>query len=295
MTRLASLARVAAVAALFLLPTGCDEAGLFGSSLQCRADRDCDDGLTCSFNHCVVPEPNGLVVGARLTPRSDTGLVAQQVPRMELSGGPDIAVTLVTPVRLRGTVRPTDDPFVLNIPGEVELRAPGEIAGLEVRYSARSLDGLDATGDGFAMDVLPGRTYRGAFRPTDEAWPRVFFTVTPESVASGRLDIEVPSAADTRVLAGRVRFADYTPVKGARVVILSADGDVLGSDTTDDERGRFSIVADATFETIDVRVEPPRDSSLFPEFRVAGLSARDDLDLVAPHPPPRTTPIEARQ
>ncbi len=283
-----------AVVALLALPLGCDEAGLMSSSLQCRVDRQCDPGLVCSFNHCILPGRNTLSLGARISPRSDTGLVPQQVPRIELSGGPDIAVTLVTPVRLRGTARPAENPFVLNVPGEVELRADGDIDGLELRYLARSLDGVDAGGDGFTLDVLPGRSYRGAFRPTDESWPRVFFSVSAAEVASGRLDIALPGAEGTRTVAGRVRFADYTPVKGARVVVLSASGDVLGSDTTDDERGRFAVVADARFESIDVRVEPPRDSSLFPEFRSSGLSSGDDLDLVAPLPPPGTTAFEAK-
>jgi len=257
---------------------------LSSEPLPCRDDGDCRSSLRCELNYCTTPSTNQLQLQARITPRGDAGLVQQQVPALRLDGGPAITVTLLAPTELRGTVRPADDPFTLNVAGEIELRADGPITGLEYRYTARSLSGLDNRGDGFAMTVLPGQNYRGVFRPDDNQWPRVFFQTTAETIAQGRLDIVLPAKEAIATVSGRVRLADYTPINGARIVILSAAGEVLGRTVTDTERGRFSLAVVASFSTVDARIEPPENSNDFPEFRVSGLIVAADLDLVAPTP-----------
>jgi hypothetical protein len=282
-----------ALCLLVLALSGCDAAELVGSPLACRRDDECRDSLRCEYNFCTVPRANSLVLQARITPRADLGLVAQQVPRIDLSSGAAVSVTLLSPATFRGVVRPADDPFTVNVPGELEFRADGDIPGVDYRFTARSLDGLDALGDGFSTLLVPGRAYRGVFRPDGATWPRVFFTVTADTIAAGRLELQLPAATAIARVTGRVRFADYVPVRGARVVVLSPAGDVLGATTTDEERGRFELPVDQVFRSVDIRVEPPAGGVLFPEFRVDGLEVGTELDLVAPSAPAGTTTVSA--
>lgn len=282
---------------LLLALAACADGGVAApSDLVCADKADCRTGLTCSFNHCILPTPNRIVLGARIIPPPTSGLLPQQLPTLPLEDGPDHLVRLLAPTVLRGTVRPADNPLIANLEGELELRTPGEIPGLDYVFSARSLEGLDVSGYGFTLAVLPGRSYTGSFRPTDQTLPRHVFRLEPSEIATGRFDLRLPARDEYLRIEGRVMQSDYSPIGAARVVVLSAAREVAAVATTDMVRGRFEVLVPPGLTSFRVRVDPPESgSTVFPTFTTEILTwqAEHSFDLIVPELAPGTEPVEA--
>jgi hypothetical protein len=279
--------------AYLVLLAACDASLMLPSGVSCQRASQCETGLVCSFNQCVVSPENALSLQARITPPPTSGLLPQHLPALDLSAGPDLLVNLLPPVTLRGLVRhegESDD-----IAGTLELRASGDIDGLDFSFTTTTLDGLDRDGFGYALPVLPGRAYTGTFRPSAPDLPRHIFTVTAEEVSTGRYDVTLPASSSYRRVMGRVMRSDYTPISEARVILLTSARDVAGVAITDDMRGFFEVLLPPTIETLYVKVESPSDGPVFPEFTTGPLPAPSEsgLDLVVPDLPPGTEPIEA--
>lgn len=278
-----------------LLGACADAAAPLPEDLQCRSDRECELGLTCSFNHCITPGDNHLALKARITPPPPTQLLPQQIPLLTLGDAPDRLVQLLAPTIVRGTVRPAKDPFAANVEGDIVVRTSGDIPGLDFVFEAHSLAGLDVDGFGFSLALLPGRDYVGTFRPTDRTLPRHVFEIPAEALVGGRFDITLPRRVDYLVLQGRVRKSDYTAIAGARIVVLSATGEVAAVTASEAPRGTWEVLVPPDLTTFTIKTESPSDGPVFPEFTTPLLSyaAGAQIDLVVPDLPPGTEPIEA--
>ena len=271
----------------------CADGSALPQTSGCKNTTECNDGLTCSFNRCIVGAPNPLELKVRITPPPPSGLLPQQIPSLSLTSGPDLLVRLIGPTVLRGGVKFTGDAFALNVPGSIDLRAEGDIPGLDFAFTAPSLSGVDSDGYGYSMRVLPGRRYVGTFRPEDPTLPRHVFAITPEEVATGRFDVLLPAKADYRVLEGRVMRSDYTPIGSARVVVLTAAREVVGVASTEDVRGLFEVLVPPSVNEVFIKVESTGTSKVFAEF-VAGPFAipyEGLVDLIVPDLPAGTEPI----
>lgn len=269
-------------ALLALAAPACSEGALDVSVGACSSDNDCVDGRVCDFNHCVAPGQNQLVMQARVIPPANTELLPQQLPELTFAEGPDRLIRLVEPAVVRGVVRPRGDSFTVNVPGELEVTTPGEVAGLDHRFSARVVDGVDASGLGYTLRVLPGRRYAGTFRADDRTLPPFAFVLEPETIATGRFDVLLPNRADYVTIDGRVRAVDYTPIGGARVVALREDSSVVGITTSEPQRGQFSLTLPPDVTSVRLKVSAPDDGVVFPDFTTEPLSASGDADLVVP-------------
>jgi hypothetical protein len=178
----------------------------------------------------------------------------------------------------------------------IEVRTEGDIPGLDYVFEAHSLEGLDTEGFGYTLSLLPGRSYTGTFRPTDKTLPRHAFRLEPADIQKGRFDLELPARDDYLVLGGRVMKSDYTPIGGARVVVLSANSEVAAVTTSDPLRGQWEVLVVPTLTSFYVKTEPPADGSVvFPEF-VSGLLSyvpEAPIDLIVPDLAPGTEPVDA--
>ncbi|MCA9515354.1 MAG: hypothetical protein KC635_10455 [Myxococcales bacterium] len=273
---------------------GCESVDVAaGARLMCSSDSGCDGGLVCDFNYCVAPGDNHLWLKARVVPPTTSGLLAQQVPELSFATGPDLLIHLLAPVVVRGVVRPLGDTLTVNVPGELEVRADGEIKNLGYRFTAQVSNGLDENDDGYVLRVLPGRDYRGIFRPADGDLPPFSFTMTAADVASGRYEVLLPAAADYVHIAGRVRQLDYTPVGGARIVALADDDSVLGVANSESSRGFFSMTLPPGVAHVRLSVSAAADGAVFPDFVTEALDPGEDLDVRVPALPAGTEPIDA--
>ena len=153
-----------------------------------RCDGACEtDQAACDEADCGPSSPSALPWQLRVVPRADSGLPPQQIASL----GPGTTELILSgPLTVRGTMRPPDDPSIINVAGELAFRADGHIPGLTQRFAGRSLDGVDVSGDGFRVDLLAGLDYRVTFVPSDAAWPRMFFDLKASDLPrapSGRL------------------------------------------------------------------------------------------------------------
>lgn len=273
----------------------CADGAALPQPAGCQVAESCGEGMVCAFNHCILDAENPLELKVRVTPPPPSGLLPQQVPALSLADGPDLLVRLIGPSILRGGVRFAGDAFSINVPGTLELRTDGDIAGLDFSFTAPSLSGVDKDGFGYALAVLPGRRYAGSFRPEDPALPRHLFMVTPEEVATGRFDVVLPARGDYQKVTGRVMRGDYVPIPNARIVVLSTARDVIGVATSEDVRGLFEVLVPPGVTEVLVKVESTPNSPVFPEF-VAGpwaVSTSESLDLIVPALPASTEPVTA--
>ena len=290
----APLPRPPGLLTLLGLLGACDAAELGAAlDLQCASAADCKDEQRCDFGHCVAPGPNRAVVQARIIPPANSDLLPQQLPALTFAAGPDWLIRLLEPVTLRGVVTPAGDSFTVNVPGELEVTTPGEIDGLDYRFTARVTDGVDQNGDGYALRVLPGRRYAGTFRADDKSLPPFAFTLTAEDVATGRFDVTLPRPADYVTLGGRLRHDDYTPVAGARIVALLPDDAVVGVTTSEPQRGLFSLTLPPGVTEVRLKVSAPSDGVVFPDFTTSPLAPATDVDLIVPALPAGTAVFSA--
>lgn len=275
----------------------CDGGSALPPGLVCETTSQCSEGLECSFNHCVVPDSNGLTLHARIIPPPTSGLLEQQIETLTLDDGPDRLVKLITPKIIRGAVRPKGNVLVSNVEGDLTVRTTGDIPGLDFTFSTHSLEGLDTDGFGYTLALLPGRDYTATFRPSDPTMPRHVFKIGRDELEGDRYDVELPDAYLT--LEGRVRTSDYTPVTGARIVVRAGGHEVAASAVSDDPRGRFEVLLPPTLTSYSLTVESPDDGPTFPEFTTELMTwtpnaKRAEVDLVVPELPAGTEPIEAR-
>jgi len=285
--------RLTSTALGLVVLAACGDGSALPQPSGCRSTTECTDGLTCSFNRCIVDAPNPLELKIRITPPPPSGLLPQQIPSLTLTSGPDLLVRLIGPTVLKGGVKFTGDAFSLNVPGTIELRADGDIPGLDFAFSAPSLSGVDREGYGFSLRVLPLRRYVGTFRPEDPTLPRHVFAITPDEVATGRFDILLPAKADYRKVTGRVMRSDYVPIPSARIVVLTAAREFIGVASSEEVRGLFEVLVPPTVNEVFIKVESTSTSPVFAEF-VAGPFAiphEGSLDLIVPDLPAGTDPI----
>lgn len=273
--------------ALALLTGACADGSELPAGVNCSASTDCHEPLTCSFNQCVTPGANRLVLMARLTPPSSSGLLPQQVGDLALASGPDLLVELLPSARVSGVVTIDGDTFTVNVPGELEVRSADVIDGLTQRFTATSRVEVGTDGYGFTLVVLPGRSYAGTFRPADIELPAHHFTLDAAAVASGRFDIVLPARTSYGTVAGRVRTADGPkPILDARVVALGADDAVLGVTRTDPERGQFEMLLAPDVTSFRLKVESPPAGPVFPDFVTTTYTlGAEALDVIVPDPP----------
>jgi hypothetical protein len=272
----AALAFVLACAAS-LVAGACDQVS--------RCDDACELEHACDETRCSPSSPSSLPWQLRVVPRADSGLPPQQFASL----GPETTVlTLTGPLTVRGTMRPPDDPSIINVPGELAFRAEGHIRGLTQRFVGRSLDGVDVSGDGFRVDLLAGLDYRVTFVPSDAAWPRMFFDLKASELPrdpSGRLSpslLALPAGPAIPRFTGVVVTGAGAAVALARVSAFSPEGELLGVTLTDASAGTFSLPLAPSFSEISVRVEPPGSGASFPEFRIAAVPVASPARLTLP-------------
>ncbi|MCB9729070.1 MAG: carboxypeptidase regulatory-like domain-containing protein [Deltaproteobacteria bacterium] len=264
----------------------------------CTGDSGCAAGLVCSFRFCTADEPGSLPLRGRILPPAARDLLQQQVPELAIDPLAGNTITLRRPVVLTGTVRNEGDTFASNLPGELEARTAGEIPGLDYRFTARSLDGLDAQGHGFTLRLLEGRTYKVTFRPDTPGTPPHSFILDAQDVVDGRYDITLPARADYVSFQRFVRLgsADPLPVPGARVVVELPDGRALPEVTTDAEKGSFDVTLPPGTDEVRVRIEAPQAGPLFPDFQSEWLETAPEDGVTAitiPALPPGLEEFEA--
>lgn len=262
--------------------SACESAEIGRDDIACVHNAECPASLTCSFNHCIASGTNALTVQMRVTPPVSSGLLVQNAPNVRVADGPDLVVKLLQPASVRGVVRIDRDALTVNVPGDLEVRAPGDIVGLDYRFVGKSLQGVDADGFGFELVVLPGRRYQGVFRPSDPSLARANFTIEATDIAAGRFDLVLPALTLQRKIEGRVRETDYSPITNARVVVLNLNGEVIGTTTSDAERGLFEVAAAPDITEVLVKVEPATDGKLAPEFLAGPFPVGTSIDIEMP-------------
>ena len=264
-----ALAVAAQLLSLSAAVAGCGDVNV-PAAVQCRTDGDCpttEDGtaLTCAFERCVAPGVNHAALALVVRPLPASGILAQQVPALSLEGGPSVVVSLVAPVLVRGRVlHEGAAPF--NVPGDLEAVAPGDIPGLSHRFATTSVEGLDRDGNGYAFWLLPGRTYAVSFWPDDRTLPTHTFSLTPTTAPDQQQDIMLPSMDSYGEIRGFVRFDPMTPIGGATVVALDAEGHTLSRATTDSARGYFRVRVPPSLSSARLRVVAPTEGPLFPDY-----------------------------
>ncbi|MEZ4268153.1 MAG: hypothetical protein R3F39_17460 [Myxococcota bacterium] len=307
------MATVAALAA-----PGCAAEDPAAHPRVCGGDGDCAAGLVCSFDFCTVSEPTALPLRARIFPPAALGLLQQQLPDLDLDPVQGNTITLRRPVVVVGRIRNEDDVFSTNLAGELEARTAGDIPGLDYRFTARSLDGLDDFGHGYTLRLLEGRDYQVTFRPDNRDTPPYSFTLSAEEVVRGGCD-EHPSKANTAdppvqhdvcaditlpKRADYIRFqrfvrlgsAEQAPVAGARVSVELSDGRALPEVTTDSEKGSFDVTLPPDATSVRVRITAPSTGLLFPDFESEWLDASPTDGVTAitiPALPPNLKEFEA--
>lgn len=283
----------------------------------CSHDRDCTAGLVCSFDYCSVALTTALPLRARIVPPAAMGLLQQQLPELTLDAVQGNTITLRRPVVVVGRVRNEDDALSTNLPGELEALTAGDIPGLDYRFTARSLDGLDELGHGYTLRLLEGRDYVVTFRPENRETPPYSFTLSAEEVVRGSCDTHPSSAPGVEPVhhdvcaditlpkrADYIRFqrfvrlgsADLTPVAGARVSVELSDGRALPEVTTDAEKGSFDVTLPPATERVRVRITAPSTGLLFPDFESEWLDttpADGVTAIIIPTLPPNLTEFEA--
>jgi len=285
---------LALIALLVSAHGACGEGSELPPGLSCRADQECEAPLACDFNHCVAPEPNDLVLMARLAPPVSSMLLPQQVGALSLADGPDLLVKLLPSAIVRGVVTVDDDTFTLNVPGEIEVRSSDLIAGVDHRFTALSRVELGVDGYGFELVVLPGRDYVGTFRPDDDDLPVHRFTLDRTTIASGRLDIVLPARAAYGVVSGRVRTGEGPrPILDARVVVLGDGDEVLAVTRTDPERGQFEVLVAPGITSVRLKVESPAGGPVFPDFATGKQDVGTYIDVIVPDPPANVAAYDA--
>ncbi|MGB0592179.1 MAG: hypothetical protein ACPGU1_21050 [Myxococcota bacterium] len=283
-----------ALCLLSLGAVGCDEGTPVAlTTSACSGTSQCAGSLGCTYGYCVEPVAEQLVFRARITTPPGSPFLQQQVPQLILDDAPALTVQLVQTVELTGVVRNAGDAFVSNLPGELEARAHGEIEGMDYRFTARSSDGLDASGQGYALRLLPGRDYTVSFRPDDKALPPHTFHIAAEDLVSGNLDLTLPALGDYVKLAGWVTWPSGKPVAQCRMTVLLDAGHALPTVTLETPQSAFDLRLPPGTGSIRVRVEPPEGGTLFPTFVSEALPPSDNLEIVLPAPPESDTPLHA--
>jgi hypothetical protein len=281
--------RLLPMLAILLAPigaVGCDEIGVAASeTTACDGTNRCAGSLGCTYGYCVEPVTAELTFKARITTPPGSPFLQQQIPQLILDDTPALTIQLVQTVEISGVIRNAGDAFVSNLSGELEARAKGEIDGMDYRFTARSSDGLDASGLGYELRLLPGRDYALSFRPDDKALPPHAFAIKAEDVVSGTLDLLLPALSDYVKLAGWVTWPSGKPVAECRMTVLLDAGHALPTITLETPQSAFDLRLPPGTASIRVRVEPPEDGDLFPTFVSAPLAPSDNLEIVLPAPP----------
>lgn len=291
--------RVAALLLAFatVVPaTGCEDAAVIAPiGFACRTDAECSDGLVCDFNHCVVSDDNPLAIKARITPPPSAALLPQQLPSLSLADGPGLLVTLVEPFTVHGVIGSSQDILKGSIEGDLEVRTDGDIAGLDFVFGTHAANGLNTDGYGYTLTLLPGRTYRGVFRPADRSLPRQVFSLSPSDYEDGRFDLVLPARSEYTKLSGRLMKSDYSGIGGARIIVLSAAREVIGVTTSDDLRGYYELLLPPSVTQVQVKAEPPASGPIFPEFStdLRTLDGDAPVDLIVPDLPTGADTIDA--
>jgi hypothetical protein len=267
---------------LSLSAPGCAEEDIQGSTSACEASSQCEGSLGCAYGYCVEPMLTQVSLQARVLPPPGSPYLQQQVPEFLVGEQPAMTVQLVETVELTGVVRNTGDAFVSNLPGELEARSPGEIPGLNYRFTARSSDGLDASGLGYQLRLLPGRDYEVLFRPDDKSLPPHSFALTAEEVVSGTLDILLPELGEYVKFAGWVQWKTGQPITGCRMTVLLEDGHALPTTTLETVQAAFSLRLPPGTESVRVRVEPAQDGDIFPTFVSEPMAPANGVELTLP-------------
>ena len=274
--------------------SGCDESTALQAEVSgCSGASQCSGTLGCTFGYCVEPVAEELVFRARITTPPGSEFLQQQIPELVLDDAPALTIQLVQTVELTGVIRNAGDAFVSNLPGELEARAQGEIEGMDYRFKARSSDGLDSSGIGYTLRLLPGRDYALAFRPDDKALPPHTFHIAAEELVSGNLDLTLPALTDYVKLAGWVTWPSGKPVAECRMTVLLDAGHALPTITLDTPQSAFDLRLPPETTSIRVRVEPPEGGALFPTFVSEPLTPSDNLEITLPAPPESDSPLTA--
>jgi hypothetical protein len=269
--------------------SGCGDAAPLGPEVRCRSHGDCDPSQTCSFGYCISDGVNTRRYHIRLRPTAEAGLVEQQLPDLALADGPAVDITLVAPVAFVGVVQRQGR--ATNEPGILEARTEGDVPGLDLRFTAKSTQGLNEDGYGYRLLLLPGRSYVVTFRPDDKAVPAHTFDVAAADVHDRVYDIALPSDAYAKV-AGFVRFGPLEPIAGARVTAILADGRVSTSTTTEPTRGHFALDLPPGTQSVGLKIQAPEGGPLFPDYKTELLELADNLDIWVP-PATQYKPITA--
>lgn len=261
-----------------LVGAGC-EADFGQDEAACWFDASCDSNQVCAFNYCVSPAPNALVVSARIIPPPSSGYVEQQLPMVELDGSFAIDVTLMEAVELRGGIGIEGHPFAgYNVPGDLEARTDGDLLGHDYRFTGRSLEGLNESGDGYTLRVLAGRDYAMQFRPDDRELPLHSWTLRAGDLQETPVQITLPAESYVHVT-GFVRFSALKPVLGATVEGILADGTRVTTTTTDLSKGHFTLALPPGTSAVRFRIRPAGDGALFPTVLTGMLNVDDEIAL----------------
>ncbi len=218
---------------------GCESAEMALLGGSCSEDSHCSDELICHETYCVEGEQNGIALRARVLPPPSTGLLQQQIPHLPLKDSTNITITLVEPVTLRGVVRHEGDGLGVNVAGELEARTPGDLPGMDYRFTAKSIEGLDEQNQGFELSLLPGRPYEITFRPESKDLPPHCFSLPAEDAVAGEYNVMLPAKSDYVSMEGFLRWSTYQAIGNARVTAMLEDGLGVPTVRTDEVAGKF--------------------------------------------------------
>lgn len=275
-----------------LLVSACESTEMLLIDGSCNSDSQCADGLICHESYCVEGAQNAIALRARVLPPPTTGLLQQQIPHLPLSDGTNITITLVDPVTLRGVVRHAGDGLGVNVSGELEARTPGDLPGMDYRFTAKSIEGLDEMNQGFELKLLPGRPYEITFRPESKALPPHFFTLEADDAVASDYNVMLPAKGDYVALEGFVRWSTYQAIGDARVTAMLEDGLGVPTVTTDEVAGKFSLRLPPDTKLVQLVVEAPEDGPVFPSFTTEWLAPSTDLAIDIPPLPQGLNPFE---
>lgn len=269
--------------------------GTAGQSLpKCSTDQECAEGEGCANGLCLPLASEGRVFSVQVTPPSGSGLVTDQLTGVSVGSNGSLDVAITSPIFVRGAVGfapenggPADG--LETVGGRLLAIAPGLIPGTHFSFEtvvrAKQEIGNDWT---FEIALLPATTYTFTFVPDIDPARGPLSSLPPHTftasfVKSGNFDVLLPSRSEymSASLQGLVIIGEATNqfVRGAKVTAFG-DGQ-RGTSAITDEKGFFRVVVPPKAHGVTIRIEPSKDSPIFPtrEFTYADASALSDTVL----------------
>lgn len=257
----------------------------FSEATACSRDSDCPSGSACSQTAgvCASQAPSDQAFSVEVLPEASSGLPGDQFPRVMVSAGGALHLSVAPPAIVTGRVRRAMtgaktwtgngedagmDTGAL-VMGRLVAVADGRIPGTQI-WSEATVTGRgsdDASEGTYRLALVSGLTYRVTFVPEkagSDSLPSHSFDLTANGDTS--LDIVLPPEDAYLPISGLVRAGTRTPVPVRNATVSCVvGGNPVGTTGTTGIDGTFSLFVPPGIGPVDLRVAPGPGRDPFPE------------------------------